>query len=281
MDNFAVFILSHGRADRVFTVKSLLKAGYKGKYYIIIDDEDDQAEDYCKKYGEKVIIFSKKEAATYVDTGDNLPERNVVVYARNSCWKIAKQLNLDYFLVLDDDYTAFDFRVVDGRHLRVKHITDMNRLCKAMVDFLEVSGALTVAMAQAGDFIAGVDNKNYHKGLLRKAMNSFFCKTDRPFQFLGRINEDTTAYAVLGRQGKLMFTVTKATIVQKQTQSNAKGMTDIYLQYGTFVKSFYSVMWCPSAVKIAKMGDKHPRIHHNVKFNYCAVKILNERYKKQ
>lgn len=281
MDNFAVFILSHGRADRVFTVKSLLKAGYTGKYYIIIDDEDDQAEDYCKKYGEKVIIFSKKEAATYVDTGDNLPERNVVVYARNSCWKIAKQLNLDYFLVLDDDYTAFDFRVVDGRHLRVKHITDMNRLCKAMVDFLEVSGALTVAMAQAGDFIAGVDNKNYHKGLLRKAMNSFFCKTDRPFQFLGRINEDTTAYAVLGRQGKLMFTVTKATIVQKQTQSNAKGMTDIYLQYGTFAKSFYSVMWCPSAVKIAKMGDKHPRIHHNVKFNYCAVKILNERYKKQ
>ena len=281
MDNFAVFILSHGRADRVFTVKSLLKAGYTGKYYIIIDDEDDQAEDYCKKYGEKVIIFSKKEAATYVDTGDNLPERNVVVYARNSCWKIAKQLNLDYFLVLDDDYTAFDFRVVDGRHLRVKHITDMNRLCKAMVDFLDVSGALTVAMAQSGDFIGGVDNKNYHKGLLRKAMNSFFCKTDRPFQFLGRINEDTTAYAVLGRQGKLMFTVTKATIAQKQTQSNAKGMTDIYLQYGTFAKSFYSVMWCPSAVKIAKMGDKHLRIHHNVKFNYCAVKILNERYKKQ
>ena len=281
MDNFAVFILSHGRADRVFTVKSLLKAGYTGKYYIIIDDEDDQAEDYCKKYGEKVIIFSKKEAATYVDTGDNLPERNVVVYARNSCWKIAKQLNLDYFLVLDDDYTAFDFRVVDGRHLRGKHITDMNRLCKAMVDFLEVSGALTVAMAQAGDFIGGVDNKNYHKGLLRKAMNSFFCKTDRPFQFLGRINEDTTAYAVLGRQGKLMFTVTKAVIVQKKTQSNAKGMTDIYLQYGTFAKSFYSVMWCPSAVKIAKMGDKHPRIHHNVKFNFCAVKILNERYKKQ
>lgn len=280
MENFAVFILSHGRADRVFTVKSLLKAGYTGKYYIIIDDEDDQAEDYCQKYGDKVIIFSKKEATAYVDTGDNLPERNVVIYARNSCWRIAKQLNLDYFLVLDDDYTAFDFRVVDGRHLRAKHITDMDRLCKAMIDFLEVSGALTVAMAQAGDFIGGVNNKNYHKGLLRKAMNSFFCKTDRPFQFLGRINEDTTAYAVLGRQGKLMFTVTKAAIVQKKTQSNAKGMTDIYLQYGTFAKSFYSVMWCPSAVKIAKMGDKHPRIHHNVKFNFCAVKILNERYKK-
>lgn len=281
MENFAVFILSHGRADRVFTVKSLLKAGYTGKYYIIIDDEDDQAEDYCQKYGDRVIIFSKKEAAAYVDTGDNLPERNVVIYARNSCWNIAKTLNLDYFLVLDDDYTAFDFRVVDGRHLRARHITDMDRLCKAMIDFLEVSGALTVAMAQAGDFIGGVDNKNYHKGLLRKAMNSFFCKTDRPFQFLGRINEDTTAYAVLGRQGKLMFTVTKAAIVQKKTQSNAKGMTDIYLQYGTFAKSFYSVMWCPSAVKIARMGDKHPRIHHNVKFNFCAVKILNERHKKQ
>lgn len=280
MDNFAVFILSHGRADRVFTVNSLLKAGYTGKYYIIVDDEDEQAEDYCEKYGDRVIIFSKKEAAAYVDTGDNLPERNVVVYARNYCWEIAKRLNLDYFLVLDDDYTAFDFRYIDGRHLRVKHVTDMNRLCKAFVEFLEVSGALTVAFAQAGDFIGGAPNQNYHKELLRKAMNSFFCRTDRPFRFLGRINEDTTAYAVLGRQGELMFTVTKTALVQKKTQSNAKGMTDIYLQYGTFLKSFYSVMFCPSAVKIAMMGDKHPRIHHNVLFNNCAVKILNEKHKK-
>lgn len=281
MDNFAVFILSHGRADRVVTVKSLIKAGYTGKYYIVIDDEDEQAEDYCKRYGDKVIIFSKAEAAKFVDTGDNMPERNVVIFARNYCWEIAKKLNLDYFLVLDDDYTAFDFRYIDGRHLRARHITDLDRLCKVMCKFLEISGALTVAFAQAGDFIGGADNKNYHKGLLRKAMNSFFCKTDRPFKFLGRINEDTTAYAVYGRQGKLMFTVTKAALVQKKTQTNAEGMTTVYLQYGTFLKSFYSVMYCPSAVKIAMMGDKHPRIHHNVLYEHCAVKILNERYKKK
>ena len=37
-DNFAIFILSHGRPDEVFTVKTLQKVGYTGKYYFIIDN---------------------------------------------------------------------------------------------------------------------------------------------------------------------------------------------------------------------------------------------------
>ena len=41
-DDFAVFILSHKRADRVLTVESLKKCGYTGKYYIICDNEDPQ-----------------------------------------------------------------------------------------------------------------------------------------------------------------------------------------------------------------------------------------------
>lgn len=41
-ENFAVFILSHGRADNIKTIKTLKKQGYTGKIYIIIDDEDEQ-----------------------------------------------------------------------------------------------------------------------------------------------------------------------------------------------------------------------------------------------
>lgn len=51
-DDFAVFILTHGRADKVVTLKRVLQAGnYTGKWYMVIDNEDDQADAYIKKYG--------------------------------------------------------------------------------------------------------------------------------------------------------------------------------------------------------------------------------------
>ena len=36
-NDFAVFILTHGRADNVVTVPAIKKAGYTGKIYFIID----------------------------------------------------------------------------------------------------------------------------------------------------------------------------------------------------------------------------------------------------
>ena len=143
---------------------------------------------------------------------------------------------------------------------------------EAMLRFLESTGAITVAFAQGGDLIGGIDNGNFKKKLLRKAM--------KPFQFLGRVNEDVNTYTLLGQQGVLMFTICKFMLNQKQTQSNAGGMTSTYLDNGTFVKSFYSVMYSPSCVKIAAMGDKHMRMHHRVNWDCCTPKIINERWKK-
>ena len=57
-DDFAVFILTHGRADNMATAKMLKKTNYTGKIYFIIDNEDEQAERYksviekaAKKHG--------------------------------------------------------------------------------------------------------------------------------------------------------------------------------------------------------------------------------------
>lgn len=57
-------------------------------------------------------------------------------------------------------------------------------------------------------------------------------------------------------------------------------MTDLYLDSGTYVKSFYSVIFSPSCVKISMMGDKHKRVHHKVNWNSCCPKILNEKWRK-
>lgn len=279
-DDFAVFILTHGRPNKVKTLKALRAGGYTGRYYLIIDNEDGTADQYRKKYGDRVIMFDKLDAAKRVDTIDNFEKRNVVVFARNECWRIAERLGVRYFLVLDDDYTSFMYRKIKGSRFAHVDCKQLDRLFGAMLDFLDVSDAITVAFAQGGDFIGGVQSGTYHRKVLRKAMNTFFCRTDRRFDFVGRINEDVCAYVLENMRGQLLLTITDVMITQTQTQANQKGLTDVYLELGTYVKSFYSVICAPSCVKVSMMGDKHKRIHHSVAWDHCAPKILNERYRK-
>lgn len=281
MHKYCVFILTHGRADNVITLKTLNKLGFQGNWYCVVDDEDDQIDKYVENFGEDhVCIFSKDEIEKEFDTMDLSEDRRTIVYARNACFDIAKELGYEYFLELDDDYTSFMIRYTESGKLKGKDIKDLDQFFESMFAFLDDSKALSVAMAQGGDFIGGKDNGFFYKGLSRKCMNTFFCNTNKRFNFIGRVNEDVNTYTLLGQQGKLLFTFTKAQIIQKQTQSNKGGMTEMYLDGGTYVKSFYSVICSPSCVKVGIMGDKHKRVHHKVNWEYCTPKILNQKYRK-
>lgn len=281
-DDFCAFILTHGRPDRVHTYSTLMKAGYTGTVYIVIDDEDKTESEYRKRYGDKVLQFSKTEIAKTFDEGDNFNDRRAIIYARNACWNLAKQAGCKYFIQLDDDYTHFNVRFKsDGSPCSgmVHHLLD--DVLMAMLEFYISIPALTIAMSQGGDFIGGGTPDN--RKLTRKAMNTFICSIDRQFQFFGRINEDVNTYTTTGRKGGLFFTVMQAFMNQSETQKNPGGMTDLYLDSGTYIKSFYSVMYCPSGVKVGEMGDSrspHYRLHHQINWDRVAPKILRETHRK-
>ena len=282
-NDFAVFILSHGRPDNVITLDTLKKANYTGKWYIIIDNEDKTADRYYKKYGDNVIMFDKLETSKSFDTADLSQERRTVVYARNACFEIADKLGLNYFLELDDDYDDLAYRKEDKSKcvLTQKPVKQADRMFELMIDFLEKSNSLTVAFGQGGDYIGGLDSGLYKSQIKRKAMNTFFCTTKRPFKFVGRINEDVNTYVLYGGIGHLFLTIRDVMIHQLETQSNKGGMTDVYLDSGTYLKTFYTVMMCPSCVKVSRMGNTQMRIHHLVDWNSAVPKIVNERYKKK
>ena len=281
MREYAVFILSHGRSDRVITVDTLKKCGYKGKYYIVCDDEDSELNEYKKRF-ENVIVFHKGDYAGKFDIGDNGGNEKVVVYARNAMFDLAKQAGYRYFVVLDDDYTDIEFRYPNENNTKLlgAKVSDVGAAFEALFKFLDVSGAATVCMAQGGDFIGGVQSGTFQQRLLRKAMNVWICDTEKPFEFYGRINEDTTTYTLLGQRGVLFFTVCDVAVTQIQTQKNKGGLTDIYCDMGTYYKSFYSVMMSPSCVKVSVMGGSNRRIHHKISWDCCVPKILNERCRK-
>lgn len=279
-NDFGAFILTHGRPNKVKTYDSLIKCGYSGDIFIVIDNEDEKAEEYKDRFGEKVLIFDKAKIASEYDQGDNSPDHRTIFYARNACFELAKEVGKRFFIELDDDYPIFAYKFNPDYDYQERNIKNLDGIFEAMIEYFERIDALTLAMAQNGDFIGGRGSGWASELLIRrKAMNTFICDTERPFSFYGRINEDVNTYVLLGGQGKLFFTIPNVAIHQETTQKTSGGMTEVYLDSGTYIKSFYSVMYNPSCVKIGLMGDKHKRLHHLVQWGYAVPKIMSPSYK--
>jgi hypothetical protein len=277
---FAIFILSHGRPDNIRTLDMLDKCGWTGKTYIVIDNEDNRADEYFNRYGDMVLQFNKKEVADRIDDADTSGDRRAIIYARHAAQDMARELGYDYMLQLDDDYPDLRYRFVKNGTLTSYRVKDFDSLAEATLKFLDDTNALTVAFGQGGDMIGGIKSPNYKSGLQRKAMNSFFIRTDRHCDFKGKINDDVNLYTVYGAQGELIFTSFHVNVLQLATQSNQGGMTELYLEEGTYTKSFYSVMMSPSCVKIYPMGPANRRLHHKVDWRHAVPKIINQKYRK-
>ena len=287
IEDFCVFILSFGRSDRVITYNTLFKESKKfsQEVYIVCSDDDSDLPNYIEKFGDKVVVFNKDTLRKYIETGDNFDKMSVILYARNICWAIANKLGYRYFVEFDDDYSRFSQRfvehTVEGDFLRQRIMYNIDFLCKIHLDLLKLTHCRTIAFSQNGDYIGGAGNGDHARGWKRKVMNSFFCDTEKPFLFAGSINEDVNYYSYSGRVGVLNYSMYGYSLNQGQTQSNAGGMTEQYVDSGTYVKSFYSIMFSPSCVKISVMGNpgKEKRIHHRVIGENCYVKVLDEKYK--
>lgn len=284
-DDFCVLILTHGRPDKVKTLRALETHGYTGKVYLVIDDEDATGDQYREKYGDRVLTFSKSDIAARFDEGDNFNDRRSIFYARNASFDLARSVECRYFVQLDDDYSVFYYRSDgDGMHGNWK-LTPLDWLFSSFCDYLAVTPFASIALSQGGDHIGGA-NAFSANGTKRKAMNSFVCDVDRPFQFVGRVNEDVNTYTAEQRRGVSFLTILAAQLNQAATQTAGGGMTDLYRDTGTYVKTFYSVMYAPSAVKVATLGDPriegtgYQRIHHRVDWNAVAPQIIREEYRK-
>lgn len=277
-NEFAVIIPTHGRADRVFTHESLRKSGYTGDIFLLCDDEDKELNQYKKRYGDKVLVFSKDEYAGKFDKMDNFGNKACVVYARNAIYDAAKSVGLKYISVADDDYTCFQYRITPDGGYYGKNIKNADEVFSVYLDFLIESGIDTICFAQGGDYIGGSENQKVVDGFKtsRKMMNLYFFDVNKPLEFKGTINEDLTSSVTEGRVGKIILTSYMNSITQKETQSNAGGLTEIYLEVGTYVKSFYSVIAAPSCVQVAPMGDSSLRLHHAVKWKHAVPKIIRE-----
>lgn len=280
LKEFCVFIISHNRPHDVYTYETLNKYNYTGDLFIVLDDEDTAIEEYRRLYHNKILIFNKKNIADLTDEGNNFDNRRTTTHARNACFDLAYQRGYEYFLVLDDDYTVFRYRYIN-HYITKGYVNNLDKLFHNTLQFYKNTDFLSVAYAQGGDFIGGESCGMLGNYLLvsRKCMNSFFCSIFRRFWFIGQLNEDVNTYITLGTRGNKFLTIPFVGLEQKATQKTNGGMTDAYLKYGTYVKSFTTVMMQPSSISVGMMGFTNNRLHHRTNWKTTIPMIIDEKYK--
>lgn len=281
-DDFIIFIITNNRPNDVITLKTLQDLKCQYPIYFVLDNQDESADQYRANFGDSFIkIFDKEAYAKKVDQYDNFHNLRTTTHARNACFDIAEELGKKYFLVLDDDYTQFLFRVNGDRehptnNYKVKQNIDF--IFEKTLEYFISSNFTSICYSQGGDWFGG--HNSFYKKPKRKAMNSFFCSTERRFWFESRLNEDVNTYMTLGKTGNVFMTIPYIQLNQKQTQQTAGGMTDAYVDGGTYVKSFYTIITRPDCTSISQMGMKHKRLHHHINWKYAVPYIIPETYKK-
>ena len=275
--DFAVFILSHGRADTISTYKALRDGGYTGRTYVVIDNEDDQEDLYRQKFGDDIIQFDKRDYLEKTDLGDLDTDRRIGVFARNFIQDEAKRLGYKFHLQLDDDVHGFTYRFAQGKVLRALHCSHLDEVFSGMVEYMNETPITSLSFALSAYNMGGVDG-SIKEGMTRKTMTTFLMRADDVQYFHMRMNDDITTSLINGMRGKLYYSYLPIEVEVDKTQVKAGGMTDIYQKNGTYRKSFYSVMCCPSCVKVSAMGITEYRIHHEISWNNAVPKLLSERW---
>lgn len=276
LDSFCVIIIAHGRPEMADTYNLLHDCGYHGRIIFLVDNEDKKVQGYFDRYGKNnVFMFDKLSVAKKCDPMNNFGGRKAALFARNIAFNVAKELGYTYFCVLDDDYYYFGHRGEFGARKTKK----IDEVFDYFVTFLRNTPTVkAIAFSQGGDHIGGYKGNILVK---RKCMNSWFCCSDRPFSFYGVMNDDVNAYLRNGYLGDVFLTYMPFQLDQADTQKGGGGMVEAYVNSGTYVKSFYSVMLVPSAVKIKLMGVNHTRLHHSIAWRNVTPCIINEKYKKR
>lgn len=283
MDNkrFAVFILSHGRAKTISTYKALRNHGYTGPMYVVIDNEDDQEPLYREKFGKDIIQFDKRDYIDLTDLGDLDDDRRIGVFARNFIQDKAQEMGYKYHLQLDDDINGFTWRTIRDNRLVCVQVKNIDSVLSAMLDYMDEAPFTALSFGLAIYYVGGLSNSTWKKKMIPKTMTTFIMRASQKHYFHMRMNDDITTSALANMRGQMFYTYLPVRVDTVQTQSQEGGMTDIYRDNGTYRKSFYTVMALPSCTKISQMGLHDMRVHHEIIWNNCSPKILNESYRKE
>ena len=268
MTDFVIIILSHNRSHDIKTIAALDKAGYNGEYYILIDNQDNELDEYSVLYKDKLLTFDKESEAKECDPMDNFRHWGTPLYARNYAFKAAKKFGAEYFMLLDDDIIQFGLAgIIKKKFKRCPMKSSFGAAVAGMIEFMRANECIDGLSFSGESAYIGGKNGAFKNGVRNGLNQAFILRTDSPNRFLGTMNEDLNIQ--LAASSSLYYEFFGCSVKSPKRGSN-KGGIDYFDNY---VNNFYSVMLMPSAMSMVN-GDLS-RAN-----NKAFPKLISSRYRK-
>ena len=271
-----IFIPSYHRAYNIKTAKFLIKKGYdKKKVHVFIDDVTNDIDEYkkeTKKIGCNLHIFNMNESrARYDYIHRPSKSRRSAGQCRNMFYDFAKKLNIDFYLVMDDDTTGFEVRPY-GVYKRLANFNEMVLVFNAIKEFMLKHKIGVFGLSQTGDMFARTNTKV----LRNKVMNTTFINTKYIYRGERGVQDNDTSQFV-GIMNEGFFTGSLASgLVLKQTSSAtvSGGLTDLYNECKLLNKSLIVPIQFPSLCYAEKQKRNGGRLHHKITNKYLYPKLI-------
>jgi hypothetical protein len=252
-EDFAVFICTHGRPNAQHTLNYLLSNGYTGKWYLVLDDQDDTINQYIDKFGpDNILIFDKNHYVNSCDTGTNSPQFKCILYAKLAVEDIAKDMGLSAFVIADDDLKRFRFRYDCDGSLKSINVTNMDKVIEAYTDFMLEANIASTGFGFAQNYFVGTDcftNDCVQKS--RIPYNFVFRNAKFDVPWILCFGEDIGTAIQQSKIGQFWMS---CVFVQQEIEPLGKmkgGMYDVYHNIHGIELREYCYIYNPTTVKIA------------------------------
>lgn len=279
-NDFAVFITTHGRADSQLTLNTLLANGYKGAWYLVVDDTDTQIEAYIHNHGaDRVIVFNKAHFMTVTESCLVVPHPKAVVFARNAVEYIAQQLGYKYFMVVDDDIFKLRYRYIENSSLRSANLGEsLDSIFDLIVEYMDSANIACMTFGFTNAYRGGVSAFRKFGQRNRFCAELFIRRVNIPVSWRANFVEDLVTSIDAGIRGEvfLQFIPIQLELYMSEGEISG-GMSDAYLQTGRY--KFYSlpVVIYPNCISV-ELTDNKWRTRTNAR--YSVPQIISSRYKK-
>lgn len=278
---YAVYILSHKRAERVETYSTLKDSGYKGDVFVVVDNEDPQLCEYEKRFGlEETIVFDKELYISKSDTITNQKAKSSPVYARNFIEFHAKSLGYDAYIVMDDDITNLRFRYIENSVAKSQKLSStFGEVLDAYVEYLLSNSIATLSLANVMIYAGGVKDADAERrlGMHRNTCQIHIRNLSYDVDWISLANNDSITTDSTAKLGYLWWSLPFVVYESPKMNTLPGGMKEVYDSNSGYQRAFLATIANPSFCKVGCAKDKL-NIHRNQKHAYPM--IISGRYKK-
>lgn len=256
---YPVYIISKGRWESRHTVKSLDMMGVK--YSVVVEEKE--YESYANVIPSEYLLR--------VDNFSELGSGSIPV--RNWVWDRARHMGVKRYWLLDDNIRGFE-RLNRNRRGKVRS----SAIFTASEDFVDRFDNVAIAGFEYRQFGGGARRKKPPFKLNHRVYSCSLIKTDLPYRWRGRYNEDTDLCLRMLKDGRATIVFNCFLQNKIATMSLKGGNTDTIYATGDNRREFSESLYRqhPDVVEVVW---RYGRWHHDVdyrKFKFNDPKLKEE-----